>query len=76
MAEEQGMEISNYYMIGDYPSGDIKGSNEMGWTSILVETGNYEVEEGKTNDHDNPASYVVPGFSEAIDLILDKEGIL
>jgi ribonucleotide monophosphatase NagD (HAD superfamily) len=29
-------EISNCYMIGDNPRGDIRGANAMGWTSILV----------------------------------------
>jgi len=29
-------EISNCYMIGDNPRGDIRGANDMGWTSILV----------------------------------------
>ena len=28
--------ISNCYMIGDNPRGDIKGANTMGWDSILV----------------------------------------
>jgi ribonucleotide monophosphatase NagD (HAD superfamily) len=30
------LEISKYFMIGDNPSGDIKGANKMGWESILV----------------------------------------
>ena len=42
-AEDMGVEISNIYMIGDNPRGDIAGPNKMGpgWKSILVRSGIY-----------------------------------
>lgn len=48
-AERLGVEISDYFMIGDNPAGDILGANEMGWKSILVRTGIY-----KPGDHLKP----------------------
>lgn len=38
-ADEFGVEIDKYYMIGDNPTGDIYGANLMGWESVLVKTG-------------------------------------
>ncbi|CAI2373274.1 unnamed protein product [Moneuplotes crassus] len=75
-ASKEGLGISNFYMIGDNPLADIKGANQMGWTSILVKTGNYQPEEGQTNDLENPATHVVDNFSQAIELILEAENIL
>ena len=75
-AKDEGYEISQYYMIGDNPSGDIKGANDMGWRSVLVKTGNYQPKEGQENDLDHPAHYVVEDFNEAIELILKEEDIL
>jgi ribonucleotide monophosphatase NagD (HAD superfamily) len=43
-AAKMGVEISDYYMIGDNPPGDILGANLMGWKSILVRTGVYQGE--------------------------------
>jgi ribonucleotide monophosphatase NagD (HAD superfamily) len=40
-----GLKVGNCYMIGDNPSSDIKGGNDMNWTTILVKTGIYS--EGK-----------------------------
>jgi ribonucleotide monophosphatase NagD (HAD superfamily) len=48
--KQDGIEISNYYMIGDNPLSDIEGANRRGeenfkkagvnnWRSILVKTG-------------------------------------
>ena len=67
-AENQGVEISRFYMICDHPLADIKGGNDNGCETILVRTG---VLSGKnkffviekwasTNDNDlkNPAKYV------------------
>jgi ribonucleotide monophosphatase NagD (HAD superfamily) len=75
-AEDENVEISNFYMVGDNPCGDIKGANDMGWTSILVGTGNFVPTPSQPNDLDNPAHFVVDGFSDAVDLILQKENIL
>ena len=35
----ENFEVSNFYMIGDNPSSDIRGANDSGWISILVRTG-------------------------------------
>ena len=58
-------------MIGDNPKSDIKGGNNAGWITILVKTGIFK----GVNDKENPATYVVNDFKEAIDLILDLEAI-
>ena len=63
-AEAEGVEISNYYMIGDNPEGDIEGANRKGWNSILVRTGLYEEKEG--NHPDYPATHVVEDMNEAL----------
>lgn len=78
-AEDQGVEISRFYMIGDNPLADIKGGNDNDCDSILVRTG---VWSGKNkfrntidNDEKNPAKYVVNDMSEAYKVILEKEGL-
>jgi HAD superfamily hydrolase (TIGR01456 family) len=65
-------EVSNFYMIGDNPSSDIKGANDSGWQSILVRTGLFKNGE---NSKENPAKYVVQDFAEAVKLIFQLEGI-
>lgn len=65
-------EISNYYMIGDLPSSDIRGANQAGWSSILVKTGVFK---GDENDKIDPAKYIVDDFSQAIKLIFQLESI-
>jgi len=65
-------EISNFYMIGDNPTTDIKGANRAGWTSILVKSGIFK---GDENDVQNPANFVVNDLKEAIQLIFKLEGI-
>lgn len=62
-AKAQGIEISKFYMIGDNPSGDIKGANDMGWSTILVKSGKFTPTEGQTNDEKHPADHVVEGFA-------------
>lgn len=61
-----------FYMIGDNPSGDIRGANLVGWNSILVRTGVFW--EGE-NDINDPAKYVVNNFTDAIKLIMKQEHI-
>ncbi|CDW83976.1 had-superfamily subfamily iia cecr5 containing protein [Stylonychia lemnae] len=53
-ADKQGIEISDFYMIGDNPEGDIEGANRKGWNSILVKTGVHQHldEFGKENKHE------------------------
>ena len=58
-------------MIGDNPAGDIKGANEAGWTSILVETGVYR--KGAELKGNEIPTYTVEGMKDAVDLIFEKE---
>jgi ribonucleotide monophosphatase NagD (HAD superfamily) len=74
-AVKQGVEISNFYMIGDTPESDIQGANnkaEDGWISVLVRTGMFN---GPENAHDHPARYVCEDLEEAVSLIFMLEGI-
>jgi ribonucleotide monophosphatase NagD (HAD superfamily) len=79
VAEAEGAFISNFYMIGDNPGGDIVGANQMNgneynWISILVHSGVYRPEH-----HHKPLSglskptYEVKDMFEAIKLISDLE---
>ena len=79
--KKDGIEISNYYMIGDNPLSDIEGANRRGeenfkktgvnnWRSILVKTGVWQ-EGADTNN----ATYVVEDMKAAYDLILNEEGL-
>jgi len=58
-------------MIGDNPSGDIVGSNMMGWESILVETGVYRpgIDEAMLQGNAKP-KHQVHGMSDALQVIL------
>jgi len=75
LAAMTDLPISNYYMIGDNPRSDIRGGNVAGWITILVKTGVFKWSEEHQNDHDDPATYVVDDFMEAIKLIYKLEGI-
>ena len=72
MADENEVEITKFYMIGDNPHADIKGGNENECVSILVRTG---VWNGGVNDEENPAHFVVNDIVEAYKLILEKENL-
>jgi ribonucleotide monophosphatase NagD (HAD superfamily) len=41
-ADKMGVDISNFYMIGDNPHADIKGGNDNDCVSILVKTGVFQ----------------------------------
>jgi ribonucleotide monophosphatase NagD (HAD superfamily) len=69
----EGLEISEFYMIGDNPNSDIKGAIGMGIKSILVKTG---VWQGEGNCAEQPATYVVQDFWDAVQLILTEGGVL
>ena len=75
----RGIKINRFYMIGDTPSSDIGGANAKGWTTILVRTGVFdpkaETSTKDGNDKENPATYVVEDFEEAVDLIYKLEGL-
>ncbi|KAI3817703.1 hypothetical protein L1987_11501 [Smallanthus sonchifolius] len=62
------------YMIGDNPLVDIKGARQAGhpWFSILTRTGVFK---GKVNHTDYPADQVVDTVEEAVEFILQREGI-
>ncbi|XP_076897132.1 mitochondrial hydrolase YKR070W-like [Bidens hawaiensis] len=62
------------YMIGDNPSVDIKGARQAGhpWFSILTRMGVFR---GKENHTDYPADHVVDTVKEAVEFILQREGI-
>lgn len=53
------LEISNYYMIGDNPSSDIVGGNNMDWITILVRSG---VWKGSELTKKNAPDYIVNNF--------------
>ena len=57
------------YMVGDNPLTDIKGANAAGWVSVLVRTGMYQ------DGDDHTADVVVDTVTEAVDWILEQEGI-
>lgn len=61
-----------FYMIGDNPEVDIKGANNSGIKSVLLRTGVWHKHH---NCPENPASYIVNGVKDAVDLILDLEKV-
>lgn len=71
------LKLNKFYGIGDNPKSDIRGANNAGdkWTSMLVCTGLYtpinKTEENLYgNDPEDPADWVGPSVSEAIDYII------
>ena len=75
-AAKKGVELTNYYMIGDNPKSDIAGGNAKNMTTILVKTGVFNPEDKTSeggNDREHPASFVVDSFKEAIELIWKRE---
>lgn len=61
-----------FYMIGDNPEVDIKGAINTGINSILVQTGVWHKHH---NCPENPASFIVHGVKDAIDLIFNLEKV-
>ena len=79
--QRDGIEISNYYMIGDNPLSDIDGAQRQGalnlsktgvnnWKSILVRTGVW-----KDGDDTKNATFVVDDMMAAYKTILKEEGL-
>uniref|UniRef100_A0A7S2XXA8 Uncharacterized protein n=1 Tax=Fibrocapsa japonica TaxID=94617 RepID=A0A7S2XXA8_9STRA len=69
--------VQRVYAIGDNPQSDIRGANGAGddWISVLVHTGIFRPEqEGCDNCPENPAQIVAKDVSEAVSLILAREG--
>lgn len=54
-------------MMGDNPKADIRGANNIGWYSFLTQTG---IHVGPENDLNDPATFVVENFHEAVQIIL------
>ena len=71
-AGKQGVEITNFYMIGDNPDSDIDGANRKEWVSILVRTGVFK---GEGNSERHPAKHVVEDMEAAVKLIFQLENI-
>jgi HAD superfamily hydrolase (TIGR01456 family) len=59
------------YAIGDNPESDIVGARAFGWKSVMVRTGVWR--EGAGRDHG--ADHVCDDVGEAVDLILEREGV-
>lgn len=53
-------------MMGDNPRADIRGANNIGWYSFLTRTG---IHQGEDNDPNDPATFVVDNFHEAVEII-------
>ncbi|XP_021654313.2 uncharacterized protein YKR070W isoform X2 [Hevea brasiliensis] len=66
--------LKTLYVIGDNPSVDVKGAHQAGnpWFSILTRTGVFR---GESNHAEFPADLVVDTVAEAVDYILQREGI-
>ncbi|CEG48232.1 Predicted phosphatase [Plasmopara halstedii] len=65
--------LKHIYGIGDNPSSDIQGANNVGerWTSVLVRTGVYD----GVNEPDHTPDVIVDNVYEAIKHIYKREGI-
>ena len=66
-------DINRFYMIGDSPEADIRGTQESGWKSVLVKTGVFK---GPKNDPQYPATYIDDDVFKAVNHILKLERIL
>lgn len=81
-AEAMGLAIKNggrpldrIYMVGDNPSGDIRGANNAGapWISNLVRTGLFRGDGGGDNDETNPAHFVHDDVGACVDFAMRRE---
>ena len=54
-------------MVGDNPRADIRGANQAGWYSFLTKTG---IHTKDINDKNDPATFLVEDFAEAVEVIL------
>ncbi|KAI9193192.1 HAD-like domain-containing protein [Polychytrium aggregatum] len=60
------------YGIGDNPASDIEGANRNGWHSILVRTGVWRQD---LHGDDHGAVHVVDHVEDAVQLLLEQEGL-
>eukprot|EP00470_Lotharella_oceanica_P003915 CAMPEP_0170172240 /NCGR_PEP_ID=MMETSP0040_2-20121228/5479_1 /TAXON_ID=641309 /ORGANISM="Lotharella oceanica, Strain CCMP622" /LENGTH=471 /DNA_ID=CAMNT_0010412803 /DNA_START=50 /DNA_END=1465 /DNA_ORIENTATION=+ len=78
-ANDMGVKISHYYMVGDNPLSDIQGAinmNEMaerkgteGWSGLLVKTGIY-----KDGEDTKGADLITDNVLDAVDHVLQAHG--
>eukprot|EP00904_Undaria_pinnatifida_P009049 jgi/Undpi1/5274/HiC_scaffold_2.g00555.m1 len=70
-----GRKLERIYMVGDNPSGDIRGANAAGppWVSNLVRTGVYQDADGGINDALDPAHFVHDHVGDCVGFVLEKE---
>lgn len=75
----ENVSAERFYMVGDNPTSDIEGTRRANivhrnsttsWDGVLVRTGVY-----KPGDETNGASVVVDGIAEAVNWILEREGV-
>jgi ribonucleotide monophosphatase NagD (HAD superfamily) len=80
--QENGIEVTNFYMIGDNPLSDIDGGVKIGlqneqvtgvnnWKTILVRSGVY-----REGDDTKGAHFIVDDMKAAYELILSQEGMI
>jgi len=74
-AAERDIAITNTYMIGDNPMGDIVGANRAGIRSILVRSGIYTADKKHMLKGDAMPSFEVANMEEAVKLIMQLEGL-
>ncbi|CAB1105712.1 unnamed protein product [Ectocarpus sp. CCAP 1310/34] len=67
--------IERIYMVGDNPSGDIRGANAAGppWLSNLVKTGVFRDKGGRGNDAEDPAHFVHNDVRECVNFAMERE---
>ncbi|PWN21510.1 HAD-superfamily hydrolase [Microstroma glucosiphilum] len=58
------------YMVGDNPESDIRGGNDFGWETCLVQTGVYKSSQGQPK---YPATMIVQDVEEAVRTALERE---
>lgn len=58
------------YMVGDNPESDIRGGNDFGWETCLVQTGVYKAQQGEPK---YPATMIVQDVEEAVRTALERE---
>ncbi|CAM9191195.1 unnamed protein product, partial [Hapterophycus canaliculatus] len=76
--ESPSPQIDRVYMVGDNPSGDIRGANEVGppWVSNLVRTGVFQDTIGGGNDAEDPAHFVHDDVRDCVEFAMKREARL
>ena len=80
LAKDQSSDaVERFYMVGDNPASDMEGARRAAihhagskttWKGVLVRTGVY-----REGDETNSAAAVVDGVKEAVEWILEQEGL-